>query len=253
MSRTPQPFPKLVVRQHDPQRTRRRVAAVALAWLITLGAALVAGWYVGLRPRGVDPAELASQRSQNELLQQRVAVLERADQIDRVASVDLQQTLREREEEIAGLRADIAFYSRLVGGGARREGLAVHSLRVAPVRDSHAWNVSVTLTQNLKRSQVSSGRLTLAIEGVENNQLKVLAWSDLAGAADTGGLPFSFKYFQQVTGTVMLPDGFSPNRVRVTVDAGGDGHIEQGFAWAEAQATEENSDVQQQENSRTVR
>src|SRR5262245_35474206 len=46
-------------------------------------------------------------------LQQRVTTLSRSDQISREANRDLQGTLAERDEEIAGLRADVAFYERL--------------------------------------------------------------------------------------------------------------------------------------------
>jgi len=44
----------------------------------------------------------------------------------------------------------------------------------------------------------------------------------------------------------MLPRGFTPNRIRVEADAGGEmGRAEQDFAWAEALATPEVTDVQQ--------
>lgn len=241
--------PRFIVQHHDPAAVRRRVAVVALFWALSLVLAAAAAWLLAQSPAsGPDPVEFARLRQENQDLKQRVAVLERADQVDRVASSDLQQTLREREEEIAGLRTDLGFYSRLVGGGARREGLAVHSVHVTPVRDSGAWNVVVTLTQNMKRSQSSEGRLQFAVEGVANGQLRNLAWSDLAAPGDSAGLPFSFKYFQRVSGTVMLPAGFSPNRIKVVAEAtGGGGRVEQGFAWSEAQAAEESSNVQQQE------
>ena len=79
-------------------------------------------------------------------------------------------------------------------------------------------------------------------------QLRSVPWSELA-PGQAQGLPFSFKYFQQVTGTVMLPEGFAPNRIKVQVDAAEGGRIDQGFAWAEAQTSEESSNVQQQEDS----
>lgn len=236
-------FPQFVVQQHDPRAARRRLLLLTVLWLVSLALVAAGVWIYARTPHsGPDPAEFTRAQQENEGLKQRVAILERADQVDRVASSDLQQTLREREEEIAGLRTDLAFYSRLVGGGARREGLAVHSVHVSPVKDSAAWNVVVTLTQNMKRSQSSEGRLQLSIEGVSNGQLKSLPWAELAGSGDSAGLPFAFKYFQRVSGTVMLPDGFAPNRIKVVAEAaGGGGRVEQGFAWSEAQAAEESS------------
>lgn len=240
-------IPQLIVRPHDPQRWRRGMLLVGLVWLISLAVAGVIVWrYARLPPVDVyESQSVIDLRIANEALKQRIAVLERADQVGKIAASDLQQSLREREEEIAGLRADLAFYGRLVGGGARREGLAVHSVHVSRVPDSRAWNISVTLTQNLKRSQISSGHVQLAIEGVAGQQLKLVAWPELSGNAAPSGWPFAFKYFQQVTGTIVMPQDFVPNRIRITADAGGEGgRVEQGFTWAEAQANEEVSHVQ---------
>ena len=249
-------IPQLVVRPHEPERARRLILLAVLLWLVSLAVAGGVVWRLAHRPSAIVEDEAVKPlRAETETLKQRVAVLERADQVGKVAANDLQQSLRERDEEIAALRADLAFYGRLVGGGARREGLAVHSVHVTAVPNSRAWNVTVTLTQNLKRSQIISGHLQMAVEGVTGQQLKSVPWSELASSGETSGLAFSFKYFQQVTGTVMLPEGFTPNRIKVAVDAGSEGgHIDQGFAWTEAQANEESSNVQQQqENTRTTR
>jgi hypothetical protein len=249
-------IPQLVVRFHEPERARRLFVLAVLLWLVSLAVAGGVVWRLAHRPAAVVEDEAVKPlRAENETLKQQVAVLERADQVGKVAANDLQQSLRERDEEIAALRADLAFYGRLVGGGARREGLAVHSVHVSSVPNSRAWNVTVTLTQNLKRSQIISGHLQMTVEGVTGQQLKSVPWGELASSGETPGLGFSFKYFQQVTGTIMLPEGFTPNRIKVAVDAGSEGgRIDQGFAWAEAQASEESSNVQQQqEDTRTTR
>jgi len=246
MPRIP-PIPQLIVRSHDPRRFRRVASLIGLIWLVSLAVAGAIVWrYARVSPANVSESEsIADLRNANEALKQRVAVLERADQVGKIAASDLQQSLREREEEIAGLRADLAFYGRLVGGGARREGLAIHSVHVAPVPDARAWNVSITLTQNLKRSQVTSGRVQLVVEGVTGQRLKLVAWPELTGNAAPSGWSFAFKYFQQVAGTIVLPEDFVPNRIRIMADAGGEGgRIEQSFAWVDAQANEEVGNVQ---------
>jgi hypothetical protein len=108
------------------------------------------------------------------------------------------------------------------------------------------YNFTVTLTQTLKSGQVASGRVKLSVDGIRAGRLATLAWTDLASNQDASGLPFSFKYFQQVAGTVMLPDGFTPNRIHVEADAGSDmGRADQEFTWSDALADQEPADVQQ--------
>ncbi|MBA8883725.1 DUF6776 family protein [Dokdonella fugitiva] len=238
------PIPSLVIRRHDPARQRRTRLLVAAMWLgsLLIVAGLVAT-FVARAPGEDHSAELAAARKEGEALKSRIAVLERSEQIAKAALGDVQQTLRDREEEIDGLRADLAFYGRLVGGG-KREGLAVHALRIAPVAGSQAWNFTATLTQNFKRGADVRGRLTLSVEGIADGKLSTLDWSALSQGQDASGIEYRFKYFQQVGGTIMLPAGFAANRVVVRAD-GDSGRVEQEFSWKDAVKGEESDNVSQ--------
>ena len=121
------------------------------------------------------------------------------------------------------------------GSTAQRRGLNVHELQLQP-QAGGAWHFTATLTQNLNRGAVNSGRLTLAVEGSRNGQLQRLAWPDLRQQADAPGVEYSFKYFQQVEGDVLLPAGLTPIRVIARVQPQGGAAIEQSFTWAEATA-----------------
>ena len=175
----------------------------------------------------------AAQQASLEALEQRVATLTRSDQISRDANRDLQGTLAERDEEISALRADVAFYERFVGATAQRRGLAVHELSLRPQAD-HAWHYTVTLTQNLNRGAVSSGRLTLSVEGTEDGKLRRLAWADLRQQPGAPGVDYSFKYFQQVEGDMLLPPGFQPLRISVRLAPAGGAPVEHAVPWNEA-------------------
>jgi hypothetical protein len=179
-------------------------------------------------------------------LLQKLAIAQRAEQVAHAANVDMQQTLRDRQEEIAGLRADLAFYSKLTDGRSQPEGLAVHGIHLTPGAAPRVYNFTVTLTQTLRSGQIASGRVRLAVSGVANGALTTLTWTQLAPNQDAAGVAFSFKYFQQVAGTLMLPEPFTPNRIQVEAEGGGMGRAEQDFAWADAIAKQETVDVQQQ-------
>jgi hypothetical protein len=241
------PPPLLVVRSHDPTRRWRAVAAMALAWVASV--AVVAGGILLLRERlaaAADQGTAAQQTRDNAALRQRIAVLERSEQVARAANADLQQVLRDRQEQISALRADLGFYARLTGSGARREGLAVQGLHLAPAAEKRVYNFTATVTQNMKAGQVASGRMRLGVSGIQNGKLATLGWDELASSQDRDGLQFSFKYFQQLKGALMLPAGFTPSRIHAEADAGGDlGRAEQDFAWSEALSTPESTDVQQ--------
>ena len=166
-------------------------------------------------------------------LAQRVATLERSDQVSRAANSKLQSTLAEREEQIAQLKADVDFYERLVGATGQRHGLSVHALQLHR-QPGGAWHFSAVLTQNLDRAAVSTGTLTLSIEGSRQGKLETLDWPTLRQQANAAGAPYSFRYFQQVDGDVFLPAGFTPARINVRLQPRGGAVVEHAVTWAEA-------------------
>ena len=218
-----------------PPRFRKGpvIAVVALVVLLVAG-----GWALWRATAaspgdGPTPAQLRGQQQRVESLEQQVATLSRSDQISRDANRDLQATLSERDEEIAGLRADVAFYERFVGATAQRRGLSVHELTLQP-QDEQAWHFTATLTQNLNRGAVNAGRLLVSVEGTRDGKLQRLGWSDLRQQPNAPGVAYSFKYFQQVEGDLFLPEGFKPVRVIARVVPQNGAAVEQSFPWAEA-------------------
>lgn len=209
---------------------------VALAvFLIALGFGLWGAWTTFFSA-DADSRSASALRARNDRLTQEVSTLRRSDQISREANRDLERTLAERDEEIAGLRADIAFYERFVGATGQRRGLSVHDLDMR-LQSGDVWHFTATLTQNLNRGAVNTGRLTLGIEGTRNDRLEKLAWSGLRKLNNAPGLEYSFKYFQQVEGEVMLPEGFKPLRVTVRLVPSGGSAVEQSFPWPETVRT----------------
>lgn len=232
----PSDSPFVIVSRTASQR-RLGWPALALLWLLSLA---VVGW--GARhwqdrsgSAGADSSEdqqvaVSDLQGRLDNLRQRNVILKRSDDISREANQQLQRDIAERDERIASLEADVAFYERLVGGSAQRQGLSIHSLSMQ-AEPSGAWLFRLTLTQNVKKTQLSRGRVQLAVEGVQGGQMRELRWSELTQAG-APALEFAFKYFQQVEGNVMLPTGFTPHRVKVSVE-GEAGRAERSFAWSD--------------------
>jgi hypothetical protein len=229
MDETPSPATETPVHMHGHGLAYTLVA-------VFLAALVFGGWglWTVFAPRPGDPrAQLAAQQSRVDELEQQVATLGRSDQVSREANRDLQGTLAERDEEIAGLRADVAFYERFVGSTAQRHGLAVHQLQLQ-AQQGPAWHFTATLTQNLNRGAVNSGRLTLAVEGSRGGKLQRLDWAQLRQQPDAPGLDYSFKYIQQLEGDNMLPAGLLPIRVIARLVPARGAPVEQSFTWDDA-------------------
>lgn len=236
--RSDSPSRRVRVVEYDPGRPWRIGATIALLWL---GSLLGVYWFVrsSVVPQYADAsaalanarAELGTARAQIDELQKRVAQHERGEQVAERATQELQTALAARQEELASLRNDLSFYQRLMEGGAQQPGLAVHSLAVRATDDAGTFQYALTLSQNLKRNRQAAGKVEISISGTGSKGTERLSLPQLGSATAT--LDFSFKYFQQLAGIFMLPDGFRPTAVKVRVQPDGSAAIEREFAWKE--------------------
>lgn len=216
-----------------PPHAARAGLGLVAALIVFLLALLFGAWGVWQVARGAKPPPCDP--SANEVLAQRAALLSRSDQVSREANRRLQSTLAAREEQIAQLRADVDFYERLVGATGQRHGLSVHALALRR-QQGEAWHFTAVLIQNLERDAVSSGTLTLAVEGSRGGHLQTLDWSALRQQPGAAGTPFSFRYFQEVDGDVFLPRDFTPVRIIAKLQPRGGASVERDITWAEATA-----------------
>jgi len=197
---------------------------------VVVGAVVVGGtWAWSHRPGApAGPASVAR-------LQQDLATAKKSDEISRAANAQLQQTLAQRDAEIASLKSDTAFYEKFVGSAADRQALEVHAVRVA-TQAGNTWHFEALLAQSARRDGDSTGHLTVAVEGTRNGQLQKLAWPDLRQGAGDTGIPYSFRYFQRVGGDIALPEGFVPVRILVHLAPDGGAAVDSSVDWSVARS-----------------
>jgi hypothetical protein len=240
----------LVLRAHDPVGARRQRLLLVVAWLLSC----VAVWMLASYRAAPDllhmHSELRSNRSELERLradleqsERKLSISEKSDQVSRTANESLQATLRAQEDEIAGLRSDIAFFQRLMDGKSGRKGLTVHDLAVRPITGGRGYNLRATLTQNLRKGEVTRGTASISIEGLQDGKIVSLAWDSLSGRDPATPPEFSFKYFQQLDSSFVLPEGFTPNRIRLAVKSEQGDNSEQAFAWSQALSIGERNEI----------
>ncbi|RAP56888.1 DUF6776 family protein [Oleiagrimonas sp. MCCC 1A03011] len=228
-----------------PPAPPRRKLWWTLAWIGSVLVAIAIGYVLGNNGPAVVPGNHHNARQlakENAQLKQQLAIAQRSQQVASVASKKLTDNLAERDEQINGLRADLAFYSRLVGGGTQHQGLQLQMVHATPVPGSRAWNIELTLTRNAKRGNEVSGHAEVDVDGVRAGSLTRMHWKDISAPDQKDGLDFKFKYFQQLHGTVMLPKGFTPNRLRISISPKGAKTTTQSMSWTDALKNPESTD-----------
>lgn len=231
------PPPRYVVRPHDAGESRRRQIWLGAAWL---GSLVVVGVGTALLRSPAAPeiinhkAQLRRLNAENEDLKQQVANLQRSQQVTDIATTSLRKSLADRDEQISALRADLGFYSRLLGNNAAHDGLKVQDVQLQPVSGSHAWNLSISLTQSLKRDQDTTGNAIVSVDGLRGDKVVQLSWPMLGDAAQKDGIPFRFKYFQQLHATIVLPADMRPTRLQIEAHPTGGASVARAITWSDA-------------------
>ena len=230
------PPPRLVVRRHDDVGRRWRRLWWGLAWLASLLAVGAAVHLLGARstPAVVDHKQQRALLAEVDDLKQQVANLQRAGQVNEVATSALRGTLAQREKELSALRSDLGFYLRLVAGNGQRQGLKLQEVKLQPIAGSRGWTLILSLTQNAKRGDEVSGHATVSVEGMRKDKVVTLDWPALGDGAQKDGLSFRFTYFQQLQGTIVLPADFRPTRLRIRVDPASGETVSRTVAWSAA-------------------
>jgi hypothetical protein len=176
-----------------------------------------------LRAMGI---QLENARERQTLAEQESAVMRQANRL-------LREEESARQAELHRLQGELDFYRRLAGTSGIQTGLAVYHLELKPTASERVFRFVLTLTQNLRRSAITTGTVRLALEGTLENRPVTLPWSRIT--EDNPPQPsFRFKYFEQISGYLALPEGFSPTRVVVTLKAKGQNKpVSRGFDWAQ--------------------
>lgn len=228
---------KLVIKEH-PSRKQRLVQVGAVV------GAILACWGLyeyGRYSAGYDTASVTMERIEraaqmgelerniSELREQK-AVLERASQIDREAYGQLEGELAGLRDEIVELNKELAFYRGIVtpqgGSGVMR----MQRFEVTPTGVQRGFQYKLVLTQAFTNSGVTTGAVTLVVEGVQGQVTKTLTLAEVTDNK-VKELSFRFKYFQEIAGDMVLPAGFVPRRVIVTVEPRGGDRLQNSYDW----------------------
>ena len=158
-------------------------------------------------------------------------VAQREADVVRQANALLRDSERQRQDEIAALKAELAFYRRLGGANGSQAPLAVHHMELQQTRSPRVYRLVFTLTQNLRWASIISGQAQLGVEGISNGIAVHLDEKRLL-AENAEPLSFQFKYFQQLERLITLPEGFEASRLTIRLSSGSLATIvEQSMEW----------------------
>ena len=156
--------------------------------------------------------QLAAEKSRSTIAERESDVVRRANNL-------LRKSERKRQDEIAGLQADLEFYRRLGGANGSQTPLTVHSVEIQPTQSPRVYRITVSLTQNLRWASVISGQVELGVEGIRNGVAEHLTNAQLLPES-AEPLSFQFKHFELLESLITLPEGYVASRLIIQLKSG---------------------------------
>jgi len=202
-------------------------------WWVLLGAILLAvwSWYVfdyGRQRAGVDVgainddiAELEAiidkQDKKIEQLRLESASHQRAAQIDKKAVLLARQNLMESQQEMAELKREADFLNSLLSDKAKKALLRLRQFTISSTATANSYRLKFTLVHLSKVGGSVKGKATLSIIGKKAGKAATLTLDKITDNKQKT-MKMGFKNFQNFETTVTLPEGFTPERIKISAD-----------------------------------
>jgi hypothetical protein len=199
------------------------MAGLLLASLIAsllVGAYLLGQANQGLelaRFEAIESAELIQEQQQKiESMTFDLATLRLGESVSELASADLQAVVVQQQDRIARLENEAVYYRNLMSASAGDREVFVHRVDLEPDQQQGTLKYQIMLTHADPDGEQTLGRIELKIAGEVGARETTLDAFE-AGLIDPGALDYQFRYFQNFSGQLKLPEGFKPLTLQLEV------------------------------------
>lgn len=195
------------------------VVAIALGYLVYELGRIQANYNIldAAQERQAYEAHIEALDAEIAALKEEVALLKTHREIDREAYREVEASLTALQAKIQEQTDAIAFYRGIVSPEDGAAGLKVQDLRLTRGETERAYKVRLVLVQSLKHDRKVSGDVMLSVEGEKDGAAATYEYAQLLPEETESDWPFSFRYFQDFDREIVLPDGFTPERITIQV------------------------------------
>ncbi len=150
-------------------------------------------------------------------LKQEIELHETHREIDRAAYKEIENGLGTLEVKIQEQRDAIAFYRGIVSPADGGRGLRVQDLKLAKGKEEGEYQLRLVLVQVMQHDRRVKGEVQFSLEGEQNGVETTYSLEQLLPPDVDSNWPFAFRYFQDFDRQLVLPTGFSPERINIEV------------------------------------
>lgn len=170
------------------------------------------------------------------VLKQEIALLETHREIDQEAYKVVEANLIDLQRKIQEQRDAIAFYRGIVSPSDGGRGLRVQDFKVTRGKDERQFHMRLVLVQVMQHDRSVKGEVEFSLEGSQDGVATTYSLEDLLPTDAKSNWPFAFRYFQDFDRVLILPAGFTPEKINIEVKSRTKSiaSVKQSFLWQSA-------------------
>lgn len=213
-----------------------------LTWTLRIGAviSIIAAGTIGFQQgfsRGAErqvmlETSLQQQLTENATLQASARELEQqvinaktGAEVDRKANEAVRQEVLELKVALQKAQEENKLYRNIMTPDEGQKGPNIGDWEVTPSSKPGEFSFKLVIKQIANQKEWVKGKVNIELKGSINNETKTYNYKTLAVTDGLGtdekdqalALKLRFRYFQTLTGTFALPEGFAPESVVVNV------------------------------------
>ncbi len=182
-------------------------------------------------------------KKRNRELSKDILHLERKFLLEQKACEIVKSDMSREQEKILALEQQVDFYKGILAPDAGRDRIYLQSLEIIPIlppddlkaetgsETQNYYQYRFIIAQKMKKRTYTKGKIRIFIKGLNNNKPVKLPLQELIisnnkaakkakaekNSSGEQGFKYSFKYFQEFSGIIVLPEKMEPQDVDVII------------------------------------
>lgn len=162
-------------------------------------------------------SQLRETRAERDRFQAVATAYESQMKVEQAAQQQLARQVTALEAETAKLREDLSFFESLLPTPANAKGVLIRSFRVQADGEPNQMRYRLLVQQSGKPERDFNGAVELQVNFTHNGRPLTLHIPDPAANEARAVIDLSFRHYQRVEGTFMLPAGAIARSVLVRI------------------------------------
>ena len=137
-------------------------------------------------------------------------------EVDKYAIEDLRKEIVGWSDRYSQQDEKLQFYQSLMDPDPSNRGVYIESVKIGKTAEKHFYTFSILLAQKSSNHRKVTGSVTVELLSDKNSDgIQSISLRELTDGEDR--LSFGFKFFQELDGSVKIPDDFVPGQIKLVV------------------------------------